>query len=878
MMAWLPAKSRALRSSRISQSSAGGSSPRHSVAAAETPQSAASGAASSSAGGFTAERRSSGHFFTGPGHQAAAAASQAAPVAWLLDARWADRSERLLAVAWLARAVRARGDSRPVAADGLDTQLDALEAAAAAAAAGACDRTSVRALQLCPAARLLGTVATLGGASGPPGAARPVSSSTAAPARKESTATPTSVGSGASACSCSAPPPSWIASGAFAPASLAYDIPPLARARAALAEGGGARLRSAPPPARLLASLGCLRSPAGETGAAGAPDPIDDLPSIIAQSVWPPCPHKDVSFDSALPVVEAGVFSSDAQSAGEAAARAVLAAASTASPIIHSSRSDDQASRACASSDGGSVRAVPLGSQSLRVVAAPALAIRPRGASVPAVAVSADAANGHEGISTGNLSTRGGADPVGGAAFWEDLDDAGTGDGSASATTDSDEPHSGGRRARSSKAGVSAGGMPIALASRRPRPASGLAGAAEPARSAVPRGRSSTGAGDDDGLSPLPGGGRELAGTGKVSTVEPGSFESTGSDSDPHSPHRQGDEPRSSSSTSDRGPHQRKPAAAAAGAPGPPAGRLRIGSDGALGLGLSKPPSGAETAKAATRRRKLLSGLAQDGSASSHAMRPWVVWDTTPCAGLAMAAGEFTLMAVTSTRRAGGMPPLGWSTPRSLACALVQPADLEAPDEAADRLARDPAFASQAVVGAASAATVASLLGHHCSALEWETASGGQYARVLRAELLRRSAFPGAGTSEASPRSSTDGSPRAWLPSWRAIMLHSALPKRITNARLRPSGPKTDGGYVDYAGYISEASQKNAQFTTDPLPADQAVLREGYGKKGTGLPAAAIASVNMQFGRRGDSEFHLAVRAPWSPMQAFSFAVMQMLR
>jgi len=881
MMAWLPPKPRASTMSRLSHSSNGTASPRHSAAAAETPRSAAPGAACSGPGGFTAEQHSSGRFFVGLGHQAAAAASQATPVAWLLDARWADRSERLLAVAWLARAVRARRNARPAATDSLESQLDALEAAAAAAAGGACDQTSVRALQLCPAARLLGTVATLGGASGPPGAARPVSSSTAAPARKESAATPTSAGSGASASGLGAPPPTWIASGAFAPASLAYDIPPLARARAALAEGGGARLRTAPPPARLLGSLGCLRAPDGGTGAARAADPLADVASAVALSVWPRCPHGDVSFDPALPVVEAGVFSSDAQTAGEAAARAVLAAASSASPVVLTSRSDDMALDAGASSDGGSVREAPLGSRSLRVMVSPTLPIRPQGTSLPSGAATADGGRGSGAISTGQLSTRGGADPVGGAAFWEELDDAGTGDGSTSCTTESEEPHSGRRSARSTRESDSAAGVPIAHAARRRTRAASSAGVGAPSAPGEPRDQDSPGSSGRDELSPLPGGGRKLVRAGDIATAQPDNAESSGSDSDLTQSRRRRDEPGKFGSAADlpaRHGGPTAPAARAAVQAGARPGRLRIGSDGALGVGLAKPPSGAATAKAAARRRKLLGGLAQEESASGHAMRPWAAWDTPPSAGLAAAAGEFTLMAVASTRRAGGMPPLGWSTPRSLACALVQPADLEAADEAAERLARHPAFATQAVAGAASAAAVANLLGHHCSALEWETASDGQFARVLRDELLRRSAFPGASPEAASPLGSADGSPRAGLPSWRAVMLHSALPKRISNPKMRPSGPKTDGGYVDYAGYISEASQKNAQFSTDPLPTDQAVLREGYGRKGAGLPLAAIATVNMQFGRRGDAEFHLAVRAPWSPLQGFAFAVMQLLR
>jgi hypothetical protein len=108
-------------------------------------------------------------------------------------------------------------------------------------------------------------------------------------------------------------------------------------------------------------------------------------------------------------------------------------------------------------------------------------------------------------------------------------------------------------------------------------------------------------------------------------------------------------------------------------------------------------------------------------------------------------------------------------------------------------------------------------------------------------------------------------------------MLHSTLPVPIAAKHLQPQGPKVDGLFLDFAGYVSSSSRKNVQFTAKPLVVDASMSRaKGRGRQ-MGLSGEVLSSVCMQFGRRDADEFHLAVSAPFSPLQAFTFAVMQLL-
>ena len=167
---------------------------------------------------------------------------------------------------------------------------------------------------------------------------------------------------------------------------------------------------------------------------------------------------------------------------------------------------------------------------------------------------------------------------------------------------------SAGISARSTRESDSAAGVPIAHAARRRTRAASSAGVGAPSAPGEPRDQDSPGSSGRDELSPLPGGGRKLVRAGDIATAQPDNAESSGADSDLTQSRRRRDEPGKFGSAADlpaRHGGPTAPAARAAVQAGARPGRLRIGSDGALGVGLAKPPSGAATAKAAAEAQRM---------------------------------------------------------------------------------------------------------------------------------------------------------------------------------------------------------------------------------------------------------------------------------
>jgi len=236
--------------------------------------------------------------------------------------------------------------------------------------------------------------------------------------------------------------------------------------------------------------------------------------------------------------------------------------------------------------------------------------------------------------------------------------------------------------------------------------------------------------------------------------------------------------------------------------------------------------------------------------------------------GLARASQAHGLMAVNSTRRGGGIGPIGWSTHRALAVCVAVPASAGRADEATASLLREQSFATAPTRSPRSCAALARVVDHHSSAVEWAMGGARVRARVVRDDLLRRTGFPGA----------DPGGPSAEAGGFCAVILHSTLPAPVDVRSKRPLGPPTEGAWVDYAGYVSRESSKNLQLTANPLPVDQALLQGGHAARQGPLPPASLGGTAMQFGRRGGNEFHLAVRAPMSALQAFGLAVMQLMR